>query len=209
MRLFGCACCQRIEDLFPDEGCRVGVAVAEQFADGEASHAALATAYNEALNLQGRFGPESGQYASYYATHACWCVTTVSSASSANAWYGAASARQMQRMVEAREALPAPASHPVMRSAMLAETQAIATVLRDVFGNPFRAATVDPSWLTADVLLLARGIYTDRAFDRMPILADALQDAGCGNDTVLNHCRDVTRAHVRGCWVVDLVLGKS
>jgi len=56
---------------------------------------------------------------------------------------------------------------------------------------------------------LARGIYDDRAFDRMPILADALQDAGCVNEDVLNHCRDAQQTHIRGCWVVDLVLGKE
>ncbi len=81
--------------------------------------------------------------------------------------------------------------------------------IRDIFGNPFRPVACDPEWLTSDVLALARGIYDDRAFDRMPILADALQDAGCDNDEVLNHCRDPNQIHVRGCWVVDLLLGKS
>jgi hypothetical protein len=82
-------------------------------------------------------------------------------------------------------------------------------LLRDVFGNPFRAVALNPAWLTSDVLALARGIYGEKAFDRMPILADALQDAGCDNDDVLTHCRDAALVHVRGCWVVDLVLGKS
>jgi hypothetical protein len=80
--------------------------------------------------------------------------------------------------------------------------------LRDIFGNPFRPVPFDPAWLTSDVLLLARGIYEERAFDRMPILADALQDAGCDNEEVLDHCRG-PGPHVRGCWVVDLVLGKT
>ena len=78
----------------------------------------------------------------------------------------------------------------------------------DIFGNPFRPVAVDPDWLTSTVVALARGIYDDRAFDRMPILADALQDAGCDNDDVLTHCRG-DGPHVRGCWVVDLLLGKS
>jgi hypothetical protein len=59
------------------------------------------------------------------------------------------------------------------------------------------------------VLLLAQGIYDDRAFDRMPILADALQDAGCDNADILSHCRDASQPHARGCWVVDLILGKE
>ncbi len=82
-------------------------------------------------------------------------------------------------------------------------------LLRDIFGNPFRPVAVDPTWLTSDVAALATGIYADRAFDQMPILADALQDAGCDNDDVLNHCRDPKQVHVRGCWVVDLVLGRN
>jgi biotin carboxyl carrier protein len=82
------------------------------------------------------------------------------------------------------------------------------THLRDIFGNPFRPITPDPSWLTSTVVSLAHGIYADRAFDRLPILADALQDAGCDNADVLDHCRS-DGPHVRGCWVVDLVLGKQ
>jgi len=82
-------------------------------------------------------------------------------------------------------------------------------LLRDIFGNPFRPVALGPAWLTSDVLALARGIYDEKAFDRMPILADALQDAGCTNEDVLAHCRDGLLPHVRGCWVLDLVLGKS
>lgn len=80
-------------------------------------------------------------------------------------------------------------------------------LIREVFGNPFRPVDVSP-WLTSDVVALARGIYDERAFDRMPILADALQDAGCDNVNVLDHCRGPGE-HVRGCWVIDLLLGKG
>jgi hypothetical protein len=80
-------------------------------------------------------------------------------------------------------------------------------LIREVFGNPFRPARPDPAWLTSDVLLLARGIAADRAFDRMPILADALQDAGCYDAGVLDHCRGAGD-HVRGCWVIEALLGK-
>jgi hypothetical protein len=78
-----------------------------------------------------------------------------------------------------------------------------AWIIRELTENPFRLSTVDPSWLTSDVLNLAEGILRDYAFDRMPILGDALQDAGCDNDDILNHCRQPGK-HVRGCWVVDL-----
>ncbi len=67
---------------------------------------------------------------------------------------------------------------------------------------------LDPAWLTPTVVSLADALYRDRAFDRLPILADALEEAGCTNADVLLHCRQPAE-HVRGCWVVDLVLGKT
>ncbi len=82
-------------------------------------------------------------------------------------------------------------------------------ILRCIFGNPFRPVTFDPAWNTDTVLTLAKQMYESREFSAMPILADALQDAGCTNENVLNHCRDVTAHHVRGCWVVDGILGKK
>ena len=89
------------------------------------------------------------------------------------------------------------------------EYLAQADLLRCVVPFPFRPVALDPAWLTSTVVALAQGIYGERAFDRMPILADALQDAGCENADVLDHCRDPQQVHVRGCWVVDLVLGLS
>jgi hypothetical protein len=81
-------------------------------------------------------------------------------------------------------------------------------LIRDIFGNPFRSVALNSAWQTSTVTGLAQAIYTDRAFDRLPILADALEDAGCDNADILNHCRQPGE-HVRGCWVVDLILGKS
>jgi hypothetical protein len=82
------------------------------------------------------------------------------------------------------------------------------SLLRCVFGNPFRPATFDPKWRTEHTTGLALKMYDDREFTAMPILADALEEAGCDNADILSHCRE-PGAHVRGCWVVDLVLGKS
>ncbi|MBP3957871.1 hypothetical protein J8F10_21670 [Gemmata sp. G18] len=81
-------------------------------------------------------------------------------------------------------------------------------MLRDVFGNPFRPLAFSTECRTETALALARGIYESRDFGAMPILADALQDAGCDNLDILSHCRKPGE-HVRGCWVVDLVLGKT
>jgi hypothetical protein len=84
-------------------------------------------------------------------------------------------------------------------------------LFRELFGNPFRVASADLSWLTwndGTIRKLARAIYDGHAFDRLPVLADALEDAGCTNADILAHCRSGGE-HVRGCWVVDLLLGKS
>ncbi len=85
----------------------------------------------------------------------------------------------------------------------------VANLIRDIVGNPFRPVKFDAVWRTSTAVALAAQMYDSREFSAMPILADALQDAGCDNDDILNHCRDATAAHVRGCWVVDLVLGKE
>jgi hypothetical protein len=78
----------------------------------------------------------------------------------------------------------------------------------EVFG-PFPAVPFPSEWQTDTAMSLARTMYDAREFSAMPILADALQDAGCDNDDTLSHCRDANQTHVRGCWVVDLVLGKE
>jgi hypothetical protein len=83
-----------------------------------------------------------------------------------------------------------------------------ADVVRDVIGNPFRSRSFQQRWRTSDTVGLARGIFDERAFDRMPILADALMDSGCDREDIISHCRSVG-PHVRGCWVVDLILGKQ
>jgi hypothetical protein len=93
-------------------------------------------------------------------------------------------------------------------NAKAAESAAQANLLRDIFGTPFCPVSLDSAWRTPPVLALASGTYAERAFDRLPILADALQDAGCESDDVLGHCLG-PGPHVRGCWVVDLILGKS
>jgi hypothetical protein len=83
--------------------------------------------------------------------------------------------------------------------------------LRDIFGNPFRAVTIDPGWLAFGdnaVPQIARAIYEERAFARMPILGDALEEAGCNERALLDHCRQPGE-HVHGCWLVDALLGKS
>jgi hypothetical protein len=84
--------------------------------------------------------------------------------------------------------------------------------LREIFGNPFRRRrSTDPAWLSwsgGTVRKLDQSIYDERAFDRLPVLADALEEAGCTDAVILSHCRS-GEGHVRGCWVVDLLLDRE
>ncbi|MCI0699658.1 MAG: hypothetical protein L0241_01040 [Planctomycetia bacterium] len=89
------------------------------------------------------------------------------------------------------------------------ERAAQADLLRNIFGpRPKSPIKLKSEWRTDTAVSLARTMYESREFSAMPILADALQDAGCDNEDILNHCRG-DGPHVRGCWVVDLVLGKE
>jgi hypothetical protein len=133
---------------------------------------------------------------------------------------GRAELREVSFARERRAAMFTPAilaawvlSHEMVASCiqispLLQRDAQAAGFLRDIFGNPFRPVTFDTSWRTDTALTLARQMYESRDFGAMPILADALQDAGCEDEQVLSHCRD-PGPHVRGCWVVDLLLGKG
>jgi hypothetical protein len=99
--------------------------------------------------------------------------------------------------------------HPAYASVRERTELEWSALVRDIYGpNPFRPVAFDPAWRTDTVASLARQMYEARDFATMPILADALQDAGCDRPDVLAHCRG-DGPHARGCWVVDLVLGKS
>ena len=101
------------------------------------------------------------------------------------------------------------ARDPSTHARAVAVDSFLTDLVRDILGNPFRPVVAIPSWHTSTVVALASGMYESRDFSAMPILADALQDAGCDSADVLEHCRDPNAVHVRGCWVVDLVLGKE
>jgi hypothetical protein len=122
-------------------------------------------------------------------------------------WYAAATKPEVAARNAARSAQAGVASNPLLGTEV-GELLAQAVLLRDIFGNPFRPITLDLSLLTPTLVQLAQAIYDNRAFNRLPELADTLHDAGCDNEEILNHCRG-QGPHVRGCWVVDLLLGKE
>jgi hypothetical protein len=190
-RLFAVACCYRAFELM-DSLCKVAVEMAELVADDKANADELYEVSDQILSYLsiGR-GMNAADFVSMAAVRV----------SSKDFVHTTAEA--------AREAV---AEHKTKQNSVYLfekghEEKSQITVLRDIFVNPFRPVTFDASWRTPTVLALATGIYEERAFDRMPILADALQDAGCDNEDILNHCRHPGE-HARGCWCVDLVLGK-
>ncbi len=96
------------------------------------------------------------------------------------------------------------------RSSECSAGNVMADLIRDLFGNPFRPVAVEPSWLSWNqetVLRIAQRIYAEKAFEQLPILGDALMEAGCEDEDIISHCHAKT-PHVRGCWVVDLILGR-
>jgi hypothetical protein len=197
LRLWACACCRRLDDLLSDPRSQNAVRVAERKADGVADKSEAQAAKRAAMRVprvkDGEItGVDSFSAAEWAASAAALTPNADPSSFSQTAAIRAAIAR-----VRAG------------RAKRQAEDKSQFVLLRDVFGNPFRPVAFDAAWRTPTAVALARGMYESRDFGAMPILADALQDAGCDSDDVLNHCRDAHATHVRGCWVVDLVLGKE
>lgn len=228
-RLFAVACCHCIWTHFVDDRSSCAVEVAERHADGLASDEELQLAALDAheahtatLAALGKVGSSIEWGAAYAADsnpiHAAntviWMVR----------WprlqqvplrpvFGSvpdlvpcilerrtgplARLRGRWKITKVREPLPTGADHPTQ-----------CRLIRDIFGNPFRPVTFDVEWRSSTAVALAKQIYASRDFSTMPILADALQDAGCENGDILKHCRK-PGTHVRGCWVVDGILGQS
>jgi hypothetical protein len=139
-------------------------------------------------------------------------VTIIGSVSSDDPWVGAREATTVVIELAVRKAVQA--GQPVESARAIASPAArtdVCRVLREVFGNPFQPVAVNPDWLTwrdGTVPKLAQGIYDDHRFDLLPILADALEEAGCDNAEILTHCRSAG-PHLRGCWVIDCALAKA
>jgi hypothetical protein len=211
LRLFACACCRQVWHLLPDEKVRGAVEAAERFADGLADAQELEAARLAALRFCRRGGG-----APYAAMECAECAETEGDmlwSAGATAAYAAKAASKSRRRGPppgwvAEYGLPAGLYARSAGMARKAIDATHATILRCIFGNPSRAERVDPMWVTRTVARLAAGIYQDRAFDHLLILADALEDAGCDDAAILGHLRG-PGPHVRGCWAVDLLLGKT
>ena len=185
-RLFAVLCCRRVWDALYDIEQRAA-AVAERYLEGLAGETERAAAFEEirrtAMSVYGQDGsPVALDLLDREGRFAAEAVLLL---------------------------LPEPPS------AALLEKRIWCSLLREIVGNPYRPITLDLAWRTTAVLALAQAAYEERRLptgtldaDQLAILADALEEAGCTAAAILNHCR-ANSVHVRGCWVVDLLLDKK
>jgi hypothetical protein len=178
LRLFACACCRQVWDQLTDPRSRKAVELSELFADGRIDAGSLADARKEAWNC-----------------------------SSSNIPHPPTAAWQAARPVYDEDGVVG------MNFAWIWNVcpDLAPRLLRDIVGNPFRTVSRDPDWLRwnrGTVPKLAGAIYEDRAWERLPILGDALEDAGCTDAVLLAHCHGPD-PHTRGCFMLDLLLGKK
>jgi hypothetical protein len=194
LRLFACACAGYVWYGLHDDRSREAVAVADRYADGLADAAELIAAQQGAVAAwkeiplesvkQSRMARKASWSTKYAAALACWAADPDLN--------GARSRRAIREQSPAQRAV-------------------FAHFLRDLYDSPFRPPpAILPAWLACNggaVRHIAQALYDEGRFDQLPILADALEDAGCDDAAILAHCRG-DGPHVRGCWVVDLLLGR-
>lgn len=187
LRLFACACCRDIWNLIQSGAGRRAVEASEEYADGLIRRKNL-------MEMRERARREESDLAQ-------WAVMAASRPNVAATWVAMLATDAKDRTGIHMSYAPTRKPSPEQCS-----------YLRDIFGIfPFRPVSIAPAWLAwngGTLLGLARSVYEERAFDRLPILADALEDAGCDNADLLAHLRG-PGPHCRGCWVVDLLLGKE
>jgi hypothetical protein len=186
LRLFAVACCRRIWDSLTDDRSRKAVEAAERRADNTMSGKELDKALSAALR--------------------CAHDRKVNDAIK-DAAYAAASSAFWLAPDTVQAAIYAVGAASIDGSEVIANREQC-NLLHCIFGNPFRSITIDPIWLSSTVLSIAQAIYDEKVFDRMPILADAIEESGCISQDILNHMRSGGE-HVKGCWALDLVLGKK
>jgi hypothetical protein len=196
---------RRVWHLLADGRSRRAVEVAERYADGEADNEDVRFAVIGAENVAddragsattvGEEAQASAAFAAFNTTLTAERAADYSAANACSAAYHAATAANAPSAAGVRDA----------------ERAGQAGLLREIFGNPDRPAAIVPAWLTWDgrtVVKVAKAIYDEGTFDRLPILADALEEAGCTDAGLLGHLRG-PGPHVRGCWALDLILGKG
>lgn len=230
LQCFACACCRRLWELLPDARSRTAIEVFENYTVGRANRkelrraaSAAAAAAQEADAPRLATGPRlaaaqaraaeavAGAFEAREGAHlaANWAREAIRAWAHAPGWQkGTYVEKKWQRKRRAKKLPPPPHAHQVHEgeTEWQAERQAQCDMLRDIIGNPFQSQTLDRSALSPKVVDLAGTIARDRAFQNLPRLAAALEEAGCTDPALLLHCR-TPGSHVHGCWALALVLG--
>ena len=195
LRLFGAGCCRQVWRLLRHEESRQAVEVAEAFADGGATKNQLQKAARGAREVAESLAFEAGVAVSL----SKWARRDAAQATVLVAETSIAPGRVAAKAREAIASTP----HP---------TKCQCSILRCLFGPlPFHPVVIEPEWLSwggGTILALAESVYRECAFNRLPYVGDALEEAGCSDFDILDHCRRQGE-HFRGCWVIDLLLGKE
>jgi hypothetical protein len=199
LRCFAIACCWQLEAAQKIDELRKALAAAERYADGRIGESAVANWRRRVwLVLRAKRHNAATRNTCRAVSHALW-----------KAQYLHDTHWSLMELAAKRSTRR---TGPQMQEALQATRQELVPLLRDVIGNPFaELPKVDPAWLSwnnATVARLAQQIYDQRAFDRLPVLADALEEAGCSDPSILTHFRH-PGPHVVGCWPLDLLLGKE
>jgi hypothetical protein len=198
LRLFACACCRQSWHLFRDGDGRRAIDIAERFADGGLTPRQLESARKTLPRGDlARYALDPGAGRAAEQTLSELASPAVSAAVHPEGWHSAGSA-EVQTVEKA-----------IWDAAWRHLRQRQAALLRDII--PYRPMPLDPEallWNNGWAVRLAREIYASRSFSRLPVLADVLEAAGCMRGELLDHCREQGE-HVRGCFVVDLVMGKG
>jgi hypothetical protein len=196
LQLFVCAACRRLWPLLEEESLRNAVEISEQYADGTVGGDELARAAAAALPLVRPLPKDAPGY------HAAWAAAW--STLPANRYFADnASAYLLYGSWGIGKYLLKVLGIVTARRERVSQVG----LLREIFGNPFQPVALDPTWLTPTVKALARAIYEEHNFTDLPVLADALEEAGCISQDILSHLRGPGE-HTRGCWAVDIILGK-
>jgi hypothetical protein len=198
LRLFGVACLRHIPTWSTERRVLEALTATERFADGELTrtefvkrYTAISRRYNSLLATKSGRNSKSGRAETTYLLACMYAMAPDDPLAVRHA---------ADRLIGSRDDF---GGEVVTRLRKMTPH-----LLRDIFGNPFRPVAFDPAWRSESAVALARTAYDTRNFSLLPILADALEEAGCDHPDVLAHCRQPDATHVRGCWVVDGVLGK-
>jgi len=197
-RLFAIACCRQIKPLFTDERTRRALEVCERFVEGLADLETLQKAFDGALAVYDENPDDSQGVESSALAMASTCWTNDEK-------------RETSLIDVVDNTIGVACFFFPWKNAKQIQRRRVCRLLREIFGNPFCPVSLSAgllAWKEATVPRMAQAIYNEHAFELLPILGDAMEEAGCTDELILGHCRGPGE-HFRGCWLVDAILGNN